>query len=125
MWGEGLVTITHTCVTTNTIRQTCSQETEQVFLLAPAVIMSPAYPKYYQAGLDCRWRVVVPPHQTLVTRVLDLQLGDSAQCQDRLQIDQTLLPCGEVRSLSRLLTSGSSSLIQFKTGLLTLEEIFK
>ena len=30
VWGEGLVTITHTCVNTDNIRQTCDQDTEQV-----------------------------------------------------------------------------------------------
>ena len=89
----------------------------QVFLLGPTILMSQSYPKYYQAGLNCSWLVRVPPHQRVVTRVLDLQLGDSTtSCEDKLQIEDTVLDCGELQSESRVLSRGSNSLIQFHTG---------
>ena len=79
--------------------------------------MSQSYPKYYQAGLNCSWLVRVPPHQRVVTRVLDLQLGDSTtSCEDKLQIEDTVLDCGELQSESRVLSRGPTSLIQFHTG---------
>ena len=89
----------------------------QVFLLGPTILMSQSYPKYYQAGLNCSWLVRVPPHQRVVTRVLDLQLGDSTtSCEDKLQIEDTVLDCGELQSESHVLSRGPNSLIQFHTG---------
>ena len=88
-----------------------------MFLLGPTILMSQSYPKYYQAGLNCSWLVRVPPHQRVVTRVLDLQLGDSTtSCEDKLQIEDTVLDCGELQSESHVLSRGPTSLIQFHTG---------
>ena len=50
-------------------------------------LMSPSYPKYYLAGEDCVWRVRLAPHQSLLVRLLDLQLrGGGGGCRDRLVV---------------------------------------
>ena len=72
----------------------------QVSLLSPRFLMTPSYPKYYQPGAECIWSVLVPPHQRVIVRVLDLQLrsrvygsrdlrtrGDT--CQDGLSVGDT------------------------------------
>ena len=98
------------------------KDTVQVFLLSPTLLMSQSYPKYYQAGLNCSWLVRVPPHQTLLTRVLDLQLGEAedeaGSCRALLEIDSSRLPCGELTASSQsvLVSSGPSALIRFQTG---------
>ena len=94
----------------------------QVFLLSPTLLMSQSYPKYYQAGLNCSWLVRVPPHQTVLTRILDLQLGEAedggGSCRDRLEIDSTRLACGEMTASSGtlLVSSGPRAVIRFQTG---------
>ena len=89
VWGGGLVAITHTCVNTNTIRQTCSQDLNTISLVNTTVLMSPSYPRYYLSGEDCSWQVRLLPHQALLLRVLDLQLRPAGKdrCVDSLSID--------------------------------------
>ena len=89
VWGGGLVAITHTCVNTNTIRQTCSQDLNTISLVNTTVLMSPSYPRYYLSGEDCTWQVRLLPHQALLLRVLDLQLRPDGKdrCVDSLSID--------------------------------------
>ena len=80
--------------------------------------MSQSYPKYYQAGLNCSWLVRVPPHQTVLTRLLDLQLGEAedqaGSCLDHLEIDSSRLACGELgpSSQSLLVSAGPQALIR-------------
>ena len=88
----GLVTVVHTCVNTQTIHSGCSSHNQvsetvvsgdgsfvtkflsQLSLINATYIMSAKYPMYYLTGDDCSWRVRIPPHQSLLVRVLDLQL---------------------------------------------------
>ena len=80
--------------------------------------MSQSYPKYYQAGLNCSWLVRVPPHQTVLTRILDLQLGEAKDeadsCRDQLEIDSSLVACGELSpsSQSVVVSAGPRALIR-------------
>ena len=73
----------------------------QLSLINATYIMSANYPKYYLTGEDCSWRVRImiivmmmmmmmimmmkvriPPHQSLLVRVLDLHLrGNSGTGQ--------------------------------------------
>ena len=58
-------------------------------MVTATYLMSPSYPKYYLAGEDCVWRVRLAPHQSLLVRLLDLQLrggGGGGGCRDRLGV---------------------------------------
>ena len=56
-------------------------------MVTATYLMSPSYPKYYLAGEDCVWRVRLAPHQSLLVRLLDLQLrGGGGGCRDRLVV---------------------------------------
>lgn len=91
-------------------------------LVNTTVLMSPSYPKYYLAvSGGCGWRVRLPPHQSLLVRVLDLQLraarDDLADhCQDSLLIDNRVNICGELHSELHYVSKANSVLIQFRIG---------
>ena len=90
VWGGGLVSISHSCVHTSNIRQDCSQHRGQISLANTTLLMSPSYPRYYLSGEDCVWRVSLLPQQSLLLRVLDLQLRGRDQhtgCLDSLGLD--------------------------------------
>ena len=121
VWGGGLVTILHTCQATRNIRQDCSSnQVGQLVLLEPTVLMSPSYPKYYlSVSGGCGWRVRLPPHQSVLLRVLDLQLRGADQaglCQDSLGIDKKVNICGELSSELKYVSRTNTVLIQFNIG---------
>ena len=47
VWGGGLVTILHSCLHTENIRQDCQHDVNHLALVNTTVLMSPSYPKYY------------------------------------------------------------------------------
>ena len=91
------MTVIHTCVNTQTVHRGCNGHSQvsrelmmdhsykqscQLSLINATYIMSANYPKYYLTGEDCSWRVRIPPHQSLLVRVLDLHLrGNSVTGQ--------------------------------------------
>ena len=100
----------------------------QISLLGPRYLMTPSYPKYYQPGAECVWSLLVPPHQRVIVRVLDLQLRSHVSstrdtCQDRLSVGDTGPLCGELQTDVTVVSdtnkiriryhSGQSSLSQF------------
>ena len=61
----------------------------------------------------------MPPHQSLLLRVLDLQLRGTDQggrCQDSLVIDNKVNICGELHSELEYVSQSNTVLIQFKIG---------
>ena len=122
VWGGGLVTITHSCLHTRDIRADCGEEPQELSLVNTTVLMSPSYPKYYlSVSGGCGWRVRLPPHQSLLVRVLDLQLRAArddlaGHCQDSLLIDNRVNICGELHSELHYVSKANSVLIQFRIG---------
>ena len=78
--------------------------------------MSPSYPKYYQPGVNCSWVVRVPPHQRIITRVLDTHLRSGDTCQDVLRLGDTSHVCGEIRSEVTRISDSNNIVITFNTG---------
>ena len=78
--------------------------------------MSPSYPKYYQPGVNCSWVVRVPPHQRIITRVLDTHLRSGDTCQDVLRLGDTSHVCGEIRSEVTRISDSNNINITFNTG---------
>lgn len=72
-------------------------------LINATYIMSAKYPMYYLTGDDCSWRVKIPPHQSLLVRVLDLQLrGNSGTGQQYIQDSDIKL---DLKSITRTIKS--------------------
>ena len=78
--------------------------------------MSPSYPKYYQPGVNCSWVVRVPPHQRIITRILDTHLRSGDTCQDVLRLGDTSHVCGEIRSEVTRISDSNNIVITFNTG---------
>ena len=78
--------------------------------------MSPSYPKYYQPGVNCSWGVRVPPHQRIITRILDTHLRSGDTCQDVLRLGDTSHVCGEIRSEVTRISDSNNIIITFNTG---------
>ena len=84
--------------------------------------MSPSYPKYYQPGLNCSWMVSVPPHQRIISRVLDSHLRGHDTCQDVLTLGDTwpgtrdTRVCGEIRTEVTRISQSNKLHIVFRTG---------
>ena len=120
VWGGGLVTVLHSCLDTKNIRQDCQPAVTPLALVESTVLMSPSYPKYYlSVSGGCAWRVTLPPRQSLLLRVLDLQLrgADSiGHCKDSLVIDNRVNICGELHSELQYVSKTNTVLIQFKIG---------
>ena len=92
----------------------------QLSLLNTTYIMSQSYPKYYLTGEDCSWRVRIPPHQSLLIRILDIQVRgpglDSSPCVDTLGLDSKVDLCGEVARELQYVTNTNMVSITFSIG---------
>lgn len=99
----------------------------QISLLSPRFLMTPSYPKYYQPGAECSWSVLVPPHQRVIVRVLDLQLRSRVSgsrdlrtrddtCQDRLSVGDTGPLCGELQTDITVVSNNNRIRISYHAG---------
>ena len=89
--------------------------------------MTPSYPKYYQPGAECSWSVLVPPHQRVIVRVLDLQLRSRVSnsrdlrtrddtCQDQLSVGDTGPLCGELQTDITVVSDNNRIRISYRSG---------
>ena len=89
--------------------------------------MPPSYPKYYQPGAECSWSVLVPPHQRVIVRVLDLQLRSRVSnsrdlrtrddtCQDQLSVGDTGPLCGELQTDITVVSDNNRIRISYRSG---------
>ena len=90
----------------------------KVSLLTTTYLMPRSYPKYYQTRDNCTWHVLVPPHQRIIARILDLQTReDKDTCRDKLSIGDTSPVCGELGAEILTVSHANTLTINFETGL--------
>ena len=137
-WGTGLVDLFYRCVPHRVIHNSCpvgssnwgvypqqqqqqqQQDESQAVVIntsplphASQFLASPAYPKYYKGGRQCRWSLRSEPGQRIQVRVVDVSLKEASsssdtECSDVIRVTdrgKTLLRmCGESKSDIQILS---------------------
>ena len=112
-WGGGWVEVWHRCVPQENITTTCGV----VRQVNRGYIMSRTYPKYYLGGDSCTYHISVPPSQSLLVIVRDLQVRglSGGECEDSLTIDYHTVLCGEIDSQLYYTSHTGRAVLMFST----------
>lgn len=84
-WSPGVVLIRYVCMGDELVRY-CNEEISG----GEGFLSNPTYPRYYQGGRDCWWRIVSPPGGRVVLTLLDLSIrgvsSGESECVDTLSV---------------------------------------